>query len=177
MTGFDLRGAQAIVTGASSGIGRDLAVGLAAAGCDVLLVARREDRLRALADELREARGVRADECAVDLAAPGGTELLVARASALGRPVDVLVQSAGLGRHGPFVGQDHADEQRMVAVNVAALTSLTRAFVPGMVERGRGAVLLVGSTAPPTIASRSTPPRQPTTAVADSSLSGRGIAP
>jgi short-subunit dehydrogenase len=136
------KGATALVTGASSGIGAAIARRLAAAGVNLVLVARSADKLAALAAELT-ATGVRAEAVAADLSLPGAGATLAAR---LG-PVDILINNAGFGSYGPFERLADADEQRQIAVNIAALVSLTHAFLPGMIARGHGAILNVASTA------------------------------
>lgn len=137
----------ALVTGASSGIGADLARELAARGHGVTLVARREDRLQALAGELRDAHGVRAEVLACDLADPEARDALPGRIAALGLTVEVLVNNAGYGSAGRFVALDAAKETGQVRLNCEAVVALTHAFAPGMVERGRGAILVVASSA------------------------------
>jgi short-subunit dehydrogenase len=133
----------AVVTGASAGIGRELAHVLAREGHDLVLVARREAELTELARELKEKHGVDSQVRPTDLAEPGAARQLV---ESLGN-VDVLVNNAGFGGHGAFVSRDRDAELRMIAVNVAALTDLTRLVLPGMVARGRGSILNVASTA------------------------------
>ncbi len=140
-------GCRALITGASAGIGRELARCLAEAGAQPLLVARRVDRLKALTEELRVLRPDCAAEAhPADLAADGVPEALAAQLLSRG-PVDLLVNNAGVGDYGPFVRQDAAAQGRMLAVNVTALVRLTRAVLPGMVERRRGWVLNVASMA------------------------------
>ncbi len=136
----------ALVTGASAGIGKELARCFAADGVDVILVARREERLRELAQEL-EALGVQAHVLTSDLARPEAAQELVSQLEARGLEVDVLVNNAGLGQYGDFAQASHALVMNMVQVNVVALTGLTHLLLPSMIERGRGAVLMVGSTA------------------------------
>jgi short-subunit dehydrogenase len=137
----------ALVTGASSGIGREIARVLAREGHDLVLVARREPELSALADELKEANGAAATVVTADLAADGGAQQVFDAVSGAGRDVDVLVNNAGLGAHGRFWETDPDVEHRSLAVNIVALTELTKLFLPGMVARGRGRVLNVASTA------------------------------
>lgn len=148
MTGRE-RGAPgtALVTGASAGIGAELARVLAGREWDLVLTARRERRLRALADELREGYGADARVAPADLSLPGDREALHARLAADGVRVDALVNNAGFATHGPFARSDPAAELDQIEVNVAAVTHLTRLFVEGMLERGDGAILNVASTA------------------------------
>lgn len=141
------RRATALVTGASEGIGEALARGLAAHGEDLVLVARRADRLERLAAELARAHGIRARALPCDLADPAAPGALVRALEAEAIEVDVLVNDAGFGLHGPFAEGDLAAELRMIQVNVTALTELTRRVLPGMLARRGGRVLNVASTA------------------------------
>jgi short-subunit dehydrogenase len=134
------------VTGASSGIGADIARELARRGHGVTLVARREDRLRALAEELA-ATGVRAEVIACDVTDDAALRRMIDTIAERGLEVEVLVNNAGYGSGGLFHELDAASEVAMVKVNCVALTALCAEYVPEMVERGRGAVLNVGSTA------------------------------
>jgi len=136
-----------LVTGASAGIGRELARLFAADGADLVLLARREPRLRELAGELTERHGVAAHVLAFDLADPAAAEHIEERLGRDGLSVDVLVNNAGLGARGPFEDGDAARQLEMLRVNVVALTRLTRLLLPGMLRRGRGGVLNVASTA------------------------------
>jgi uncharacterized protein len=138
-------GATCLITGASSGIGAELARGLAERGHGVTLVARREERLRELADELVEAHGVRADVITADVSSPRGRERLQAAVAEREVDVEVLVNNAGFGSGGAFVELDGERETSMVRTNVEAVVALSHAFLPGMVERERGAVLNVAS--------------------------------
>jgi len=134
----------ALITGASSGIGLDLARLFAKDGCDVVLVARSEGKLRELAAELERGGGVTAHVIALDLARPDAAEALVQR---LPGDVDILVNNAGFGVAGPFVETDLAKELEMIQVNIVALTELTKLLLPGMIARRRGRILNVASTA------------------------------
>jgi uncharacterized protein len=136
----------ALVTGASAGIGRELADILAREGHDLVLVARREPELTDLARELKERHGADSRVLTADLSAPDAATQLVESLGA-GTAVDVLVNNAGFGGHGAFAERDRDEEMRMIAVNVTALTDLTKQLVPGMVARGRGRILNVASTA------------------------------
>src|SRR3954469_8329686 len=136
----------AVVTGASSGIGRDFAAILAREGHDLVLVARREGELKALADELQQKYGATSTIAPVDLSQPGAADDVVAAIGA-DTVVDVLVNNAGFGGHGAFEKRAREDDLRMLAVNVVALTDLTRVLLPRMVARGRGRILNVASTA------------------------------
>ncbi|WP_344860541.1 SDR family oxidoreductase [Planomonospora alba] len=133
----------AVVTGASSGIGAEYAARLAGRGWDVVLVARRADRLEDLALRLRGETGAAVETLAADLAVPGDLSRVVERAAA--RDVGFLLNNAGINGYGPFADLDPPLMARVLDVNVVALTTLTRAVVPGMLERGRGAVVNVAS--------------------------------
>jgi short-subunit dehydrogenase len=139
--------ATAVVTGASSGIGAELARGLAARGHGVTLVARREDALRKLADELSSAHGIRADVVAADLADPAARDRLAAELERLDLEVDVLVANAGFGSYGAFIAADRDREIEQIRVNGEAVVDLAARWTPGMVERGAGAVLVTASVA------------------------------
>ena len=141
-----LKGRTALVTGASSGIGEAIARRLAQEGANVVLVARSEAKLRALADALSGEHGIRAAVVVADLIQPGSAEAVRRDADAQGITVDVLVNNAGFGTYGPFEDIEPGREQDEVAVNVAALVALTHAFLPPMLLRGEGAILNVAST-------------------------------
>ena len=137
----------ALVTGASAGIGRHLARGLAAEGHDLVVVARRQDRLEQLAQELADAFGVDVQVIAADLADPHSAQAIIEPLAASGRDVDVLVNNAGFGTHGPFHEQPVASQLAMIQVNVSTLVHLTAFILPGMVQRRRGRVLNIASVA------------------------------
>jgi uncharacterized protein len=135
----------AVVTGASSGIGTDIARELADRGHGVTLVARREDRLRELADEL--AGPVRVEVIACDIADPAARAALFDEVDRRGLTTDILVNNAGIGTMGAVAKTPVEDEIAQVRVNVEAVIDLTTRAVQQMVPRGRGAILNVGSTA------------------------------
>ncbi|CAM3540588.1 SDR family NAD(P)-dependent oxidoreductase [Deinococcus frigens] len=137
----------ALITGASSGIGEAMARRLAAHGANLILVARSEGRLRALAEELSRQHGVQATVIAADLSRPHAGKLLQDEVEVRGLAVDLLINNAGFGGFSEFARQDQTEIGEMIAVNVTALTDLTRRFLPAMLERGRGRVLNVASTA------------------------------
>ena len=137
----------ALVTGASSGIGLELARVAAARGHDVVLVARGRDALRALAEELARVHDARAHVVPVDLSTPEGPDAVVAAAADLGLEIDVLVNNAGFGLYGDFLDTDLGVERDMIAVNVAAPTILAKRLAGQMARRGRGRILNVASTA------------------------------
>ncbi len=137
----------ALVTGASAGIGGAIAHELAARGHGLVLVARRKDRLDALAQELSDAHGVRTETISCDLADAGARDRLPAQIGELGLDVDVLINNAGFATGGAFAEADAERELQQVRVLVEAPVALTLAFLPAMVERRRGAILNVASTA------------------------------
>ncbi|MCF4167433.1 SDR family oxidoreductase [Zavarzinia compransoris] len=137
----------ALVTGASSGIGTDLAREFARDGHDLILVARNEAALTALATEVAAEHGVTATVIAADLSDPAAPRRLFDDVTARGLSVDVLVNNAGFGDGSHFAGATREKTMGMIQVNIAALTDLMHAFLPGMVARGRGRVLNVASTA------------------------------
>lgn len=137
----------ALITGASSGIGAEIARQLAGRGHGVTLVARRRERLEELAGELSGEHGVRADVETCDVTSPDARRQLIEAVEGRALAVDVLVNNAGFGTGGLFQEQDTETELNMVRTNVEALLHLCHAFVPGMVRRGAGAVLNVASVA------------------------------
>lgn len=132
----------ALITGASAGLGVEFARQLSASGHRLVLVARRKDRLEALAKELGNARAV-----AIDLARPGAAAKLMADLEKAGEEVELLVNNAGFGLFGKFATLDPGRLREMVDLNVGALTALCRAVAPRMIERRSGAILNVASTA------------------------------
>lgn len=136
-----------LVTGASSGIGTELARGLAARGHDLAIVARRADRLETLAQELRDEHGVAVDVHVHDLGKRSERRVLLAALEADGRTVVGVCNCAGFGTAGSFLELDLERELEEVEVDVAAVLELTHAFLPAMVRAGAGAVLNVASIA------------------------------
>jgi short-subunit dehydrogenase len=137
----------ALVTGASSGIGAAIARELASRGHAVTLVARREERLRSLATELTAEHDAEAAAIGCDLSEPAERERLAAVLAGTGRAVEILVNNAGFGSRGEFVTNDPERMLEMVRINVEAVVDLTSRFLPGMAERGRGAVINIASVA------------------------------
>ncbi|UWR21584.1 SDR family oxidoreductase [Sulfitobacter sp. S190] len=137
----------ALITGASSGIGEAFAHLHARKGGDVILTARSRDKLDKLADELRDTHGVKTHVFALDLGADGGAQDLVDQVAAAGLGVDILINNAGFGGHGPHVDRDLDKELSMIDLNVKALVTLSHQFGAQMAERGSGRILNVGSTA------------------------------
>jgi short-subunit dehydrogenase len=143
---IDFRGSNALVTGASSGIGAAFAEALAARGAGLVLVARSEPKLRGLADRLRREHGVAVRVVAVDLANERGPDDVAAALRRDGLAVDVLVNNAGFGTHGQYDTLPNTRDHAEVMVNVVAVERMTHLFLPDMVERGRGVVIHTCST-------------------------------
>lgn len=139
----EIKGWNALVTGASNGLGVDFARELAARGCHVVLVARREAELTAVAAEIVAKYGVRADVIAIDLGERDAAEQLYARLR--DRPIDIVVNNAGFGIYGPFVETDLSRQRAMLDLDIGALVGITRVFVADMVGRKRGHILQVAS--------------------------------
>jgi short-subunit dehydrogenase len=137
----------ALVTGASSGIGAELARELAGRHHGITLVARRESRLTALAQELEKTHGVRTEVIALDLTDPTARGGLPGTLAERGLTVEILVNNAGFTTTGPVHRSDRFREMAMIRTDVEAVVDMCCLFTPGMVERGRGAVLNVASTA------------------------------
>ena len=137
----------ALVTGASSGLGEEFARLCAADGIDLVLVARRRDRLEALAAELRGGGKISVHVVAADLSVPEEVERVVREVQALPVEIEFLINNAGLGNVGVFASSPLERQLVMVDVNIRALVRLTHAFLPGMLARKRGRVLDIGSTA------------------------------
>ena len=137
----------ALITGASSGIGAEIARELARRGHGVTLVARREGRLRELAGEIARSSAVRAEVIAADLGDPVERGRVAAAVSALGLEVEILVNNAGFGDSGKLSRSDRQRLVAMVELNCAALLDMQARFSRGMADRGRGAIINVASTA------------------------------
>jgi hypothetical protein len=140
-------GKTALVTGASSGIGLDLAKRFATEGYDVALVARSKGKLEEVAAAIEAEHKVRAHVVTADLAQPKAAEALVAQLDERGIEVDVLVNNAGYALYGAFAETDLGDELNMIQVNIVALTHLTKLIVRKMIARKDGRILNVASTA------------------------------
>lgn len=143
----DLTGRRAIVTGASSGLGADFARELARRGCELVLVARRRERLEELAADLEARHGTRCRVHAADLTEPGAPVRLADTLEEDGWDVDILVNNAGFGIYGRFLDTEWERLEKMLRLDVEALVAMTRVFAPGMVQRGWGRVLQVASIA------------------------------
>ena len=136
-----------LITGASSGIGLELAKCFAADGCRMILVSRKADALETLATQLRTEHKVQAQVFTVDLAEPEAPVRLASRLEKAGIRVDVLVNNAGFGAQGKFAELDLQRQLDMVQVNVTALLHLTGLLLPAMIKRREGGILNVASTA------------------------------
>lgn len=143
----DIKGKTALVTGASSGIGKAIAEKLAAEGANVVLVARSRNKLEQLANALAQRYAVQCWALPADLSSPHSGTYVHAQAEAMGITVDILVNNAGYGTYGPFDSIEPQAEQNEIAVNIATVVDLAHAFLPGMLVRGSGIILNVASTA------------------------------
>ena len=141
------RGKWALVTGASAGIGLELAKQLAEGGANLFLTARRVDKLQQLAGELSAAHGVRAEVFAADLTRAEAPAEIFAATAAKGIEVELLVNNAGFGAFGNAWEIPVEKMLEMIQVNCSAVVSLTRAYMPAMIARGRGDILIVASLA------------------------------
>jgi len=147
MKSYHYQGKLAVVTGASSGIGEAYAKALAARGCHVVLTARSQDKLEALAGEITRKHGVQAYALPSDLSKAGAPRQLVESMNELGLTVDILINNAGFGTYGRFEDMDPEREQEEIMLNTAALVDLTHHFLPGMLGRKDGIVVNVASMA------------------------------
>jgi short-subunit dehydrogenase len=137
----------ALITGASGGIGLELAKLFARDGYNLVLVARSADKLRQISGELQSQFGIKVNGIALDLAAAPSPQLLFDRLQSDSIAVDVLVNNAGFGAHGEFATMAEADILGQIALNITALTHLTRLLLPGMLARRSGKIMNVASTA------------------------------
>jgi len=141
------RGRWAVVTGASAGIGRAMAEELAASGVHLVITARRGDRLEQLAQTLRFDHGIQAETVTADLESPRGPGEIFAFTQMKGLAVDLLVNNAGVGSYGEFYRSDLLSQIGIVKLNCQAVVHLTHLFLPAMIERQGGDILIVASTA------------------------------
>jgi short-subunit dehydrogenase len=137
----------ALVTGASAGIGKALAEELAAGGTNLVLTARRRERLEDLARTLSTTRKIKAEVFVADLADPASPEKILAFTRDKNIHIDLLINNAGFGAHGEFATSNRARQLEMVQVNCAAVVNLTHLFLPAMIERKSGDILILASTA------------------------------
>lgn len=147
MNKYIYRNKLAVVTGASSGIGKVYAKELAARGCHVVLAARSKDKLDAMAREINRQYGVEAYALSCDLSKANAPRQLAEQISELGLSVDILINNAGVGTYGRFEEIDPEREQEEILLNTAALVDLTHRLLPDMVERKDGVIVNVASMA------------------------------
>jgi uncharacterized protein len=141
------RGRWALVTGASAGIGVALARELASGGTNLVLTARRQDRLEHLARTLRHDHNIQTETFSGDLAQADAAESIRRFTDSKGLAIELLINNAGFGKYGEFAQVDVCRSLDMVQVNCAAVVHLTRLFLPDMIQRGRGDILILASTA------------------------------
>lgn len=144
---FTYQGKTALITGASSGIGATFARTLAAKGMNVILVARSEEKMHTLANEIVGQFSVRAEVVATDLGGDHAAQDVYEEVQRRGLDVDLLINNAGFGTHGRFETLDVARDHDEITLNVSALVDLTHVFIPSMVSRREGAIINVASTA------------------------------
>ena len=145
---MNLENHTALITGSSGGIGEDFAVEFAKRKVNLVLVARREDKLAQLRTTLLDlSPGLTIDVIAADLSVPGSAAGLAAKIGDLGRRIDILINNAGVGLHGDFVKQGVTENSAQVQLNCVTLVELTGLFMPAMTAAGRGLVINVASTA------------------------------
>lgn len=137
----------ALVTGASSGIGDSFARQLAAAGANLILVARREDRLQSLKQELEQKHGIKAEVIAMDLSDESAAQQLFEQTEGQGKQIDVLINNAGYGKQNQFTDIPLETQANMLNLNINTLTALSHLFGEKMKQRRSGHILLVGSIA------------------------------
>lgn len=147
MNAVDYREGTALITGASSGIGLQFARQLAQRGSNLILVARRLERLEALASDLNANFGVRATSIALDLGVPGAGDRLATEVAQRGLSVTSLVNNAGFGTHGPFHEEDPVQLVKEINVNVASLVDVSRTFIGELRDNGAGVLINVASMA------------------------------
>lgn len=140
-----LRGQRALVTGASAGLGVAFARELAAAGANLVITARRKDRLESLAEELRAKHGIEVEILAADLGKPEAARALFDATEGAGKTIDVLINNAGFGTKQPFLEQTWEKTFEEMQLNLVSLTELTKRFGQAMMARKRGAILNVAS--------------------------------
>ena len=145
---MNLENQTALITGSSGGIGEDFAVAFAKRKANLILVARREDKLAALRARLLEQHpGLTIDIITADLSVPGSAAELAAKVGTLGRKIDILINNVGVGLHGDFVTQGVAENSAQIQLNCVTLVELTGLFLPAMTKAGRGLVINIASTA------------------------------
>ena len=145
MARADIRGQWALVTGASSGLGVDFARILAEYGANLVLAARRQERLEQVRDEITQQHGVQVEVISIDLAQADAPQTLYDDIHARGIEIDILINNAGSGVYGEFVDINWECEKAMLDLDIIALTHLTKLYVRDMVQRNRGHILQVAS--------------------------------
>lgn len=140
-----ITGKWALITGASSGLGVDFARELAARGANIILAARRLDRLESVREAIGKLHAVQIETMQVDLAAPDAPQTLHDQLEAGGRPIDMLINNAGLGIYGPFLEIEWAREKAMLELDIVTLTHMSKLFLRGMVARRFGYVMQIAS--------------------------------
>lgn len=144
---YSYHGKTALVTGASSGIGEVFARELARRGMHLVLVARSENKLRGMAEELSRNHSIKVAVLPCDLIQPGAAAKLLAECKTAGLTIDLLLNNAGFGTYGLFDTIDAQRDTELIQVNVTALTEMCHAFLPEMVARGEGAIINIASGA------------------------------
>ncbi|GHO83181.1 SDR family NAD(P)-dependent oxidoreductase [Dictyobacter formicarum] len=144
---FTYQGKTALITGASSGIGQSFAYALAARNVNLILVARSEERLRALADDLAQRHAIKAEVIVSDLSQPQAAQTIRQEVEQRGLVVDMLINNAGFGLNGYFETIEPERDHQQVMVDVVSVVDMTHAFIPEMLKRGGGAIINVASTA------------------------------
>ncbi|MFM7029693.1 MAG: SDR family NAD(P)-dependent oxidoreductase [Micrococcales bacterium] len=144
---MNYKGKTAVITGASAGIGLAYAEEFARRGSNLVLVARRQDALRAIAERLGTEFGAKVDVIAMDLATLDAGARLEASLTKLGVEVSFLINNAGFGTNARLANEDRSRIQQEIVLNVATLVDLTRAYLPGMLDRNSGAIVNIASTA------------------------------
>ena len=137
----------AVITGATSGIGLELAHICAREGFSLLLTARRESQLQALQDEIKKKYGSTVDILPLDLSLPDSPERVFSQATANGKQIDLLINNAGFGQFGLFKDTQWETEDQMIRLNISSLVHLSKLFLPQMITRGSGRIMNVSSTA------------------------------
>ena len=145
MNSTQLKGRTALVTGASSGLGADFARDLASRGSDLILVARREDMLKAVQREIQERHGVMVDGIVMDLSTEEAPQVLYDQIKAIGKTVEILINNAGFGLYGEFTDIPWERERELMQTDLITLVHLTKLFVKDMLARNYGRILQVSS--------------------------------
>ena len=145
MNNTELKGKTSLVTGASSGLGADFARELASRGSDLILVARREDMLKAVQREIQEKQGLKVESIVMDLSTEDAPQALYDRVKSSGKTVDILINNAGFGLYGEFIDLPWERERELIQTDIITLVHLTKLFVKDMLARNYGRILQVSS--------------------------------